>query len=74
MSSSTAFDEPPEFDVGDGVVTTGPVCPVWRRVRSGSPGIVVARTADRLVVARFGNGRRVESVQPSSLRLDSASN
>ena len=69
MPPFTTFDEPPEFDVGDRVVTTGPVGPVWRRVGSGSPGVVVARTADRLIAVRFDIGR-VEHVHPSSLRFD----
>lgn len=69
MPPSTSFDEPPEFDVGDRVVTTGPVGPRWRRVPRGSPGIVVARTPERLVAVRFDVGR-VEHVHPVSLTYE----
>lgn len=66
----TTFDEPPEFDVGDRVVTTEPIGPVWRRrVPRGSRGLVVARTADRLIAVRFDTGL-VEHVHPSVLGYD----
>jgi hypothetical protein len=70
MPPSTTFDDPPEFDVGDRVVTVEAVGPVWhRRVASGSHGIVVARTAERLIAVRFATGT-VEHLHPSQLRLD----
>ncbi|MGY1741113.1 MULTISPECIES: hypothetical protein [unclassified Blastococcus] len=69
MLFSTTFDEPPEFDVGDRVVTTDPVGPLWRRVPRGSAGVVVARTAERLIAVRFDTGR-VEHVHPASLAYE----
>ena len=71
MPPSTTFDEPPEFDVGDRVVTTGPIGPVWRRMPRGSTGVVIARTAERLVAVRFDAGG-VEHVHPTRLRLADA--
>jgi len=71
LPPSTTFDEPPEFDVGDQVVTTDPVGPRWHRVPRGSRGIVVARTAERLIAVRFESAR-VEHVHPSLLRFDEA--
>jgi hypothetical protein len=69
MPPSTTFDGPPEFDVGDRVVTTDPVGPRWRRVPRGSAGVVAARTAERLIAVRFDNGR-VEHVHPASLAYE----
>lgn len=70
MPPSTTFDDPPEFDVGDRVVTVDAIGPVWhRRVAAGSHGIVVARTAERLIAVRFTMGA-VEHLHPSQLRLD----
>lgn len=66
MPPSTTFDEPPEFDVGDRVVTTEPFGPLMRRVPRGTRGIVVARTADRLIAVRLESGR-VEHVHPNRL-------
>jgi Xrn1 SH3-like domain len=66
---STTFDEPPEFDVGDRVVTVDPVGPRWRRVPRGSAGIVVARTAERLVAVHFDSSR-VEHVHPALLTYE----
>jgi len=71
MPPSTTFDEPPEFHVGDRVVTTGRVGPVWHGIASGTAGVVVARTADRLIAVRFDGGR-VEHVHPGRLQLDPA--
>jgi hypothetical protein len=70
MPPSTTFDEPPEFDVGDRVITTEPIGPVLhRRLPRGSRGIVIARTAERLIAVHFDDGR-VEHVHPSALALD----
>ena len=70
MPAPTAFDEPPEFDVGDRVVTTEPLGPLWhRRIPRGSRGIVVARTADRLIAVRFDAGL-VEHLHPRVLAYD----
>lgn len=69
MPPSTTFDEPPEFDIGDRVVTTDSVGPPWHRIPRGSRGIVVARTADRLIAVRFYTGR-VEHLHPSLLQFD----
>jgi hypothetical protein len=72
MPPSTTFDEPPEFDVGDRVVTTEPIGPAWhRRVPRGARGIVLARTAERLIAVRFDTGA-VEHVHPAGLRYDDA--
>ena len=63
----TTFDEPPEFDVGDRVITTEPVGRRWRhRIDPGAHGIVIARTADRLIAVRFDDGR-VEHLHPRVL-------
>jgi len=79
MPPSTTFDEPPEFDVGDRVVTTGRVGSLRHGVPRGSHGIVIARTADRLIAVRFDADRapvdqtaggRVEHVHPSALRYE----
>jgi hypothetical protein len=70
MPPSTTFDEPPEYDAGDRVVTTEPIGPAWHRRQSrGSKGIVIARTADRLIAVRFDNGE-VEHLHPNVLALD----
>jgi hypothetical protein len=70
MPPSVTFDEPPEFDVGDRVITTEPIGPVLRRrVARGTGGIVVARTAERLIAVRFADGT-VEHVHPNTLALD----
>jgi hypothetical protein len=69
MPPSTTFDEPPEFDVGDRVITTDRWGPPWHRLPAGSRGIVVARTAERLIAVRFDTGR-VAHVHPSCLRYD----
>jgi hypothetical protein len=69
MPPSTTFDEPPEFDAGDRVVTTERVGPLWHRLPAGCRGVVVARTAERLIAVRFETGR-VEHIHPSSLRYD----
>jgi hypothetical protein len=61
--------QPPEFDVGDRVVTVDSVGSLLRRVPRGSAGIVVGRTPQRLVAVRFGAGR-VEHVHPSRLRFE----
>jgi hypothetical protein len=66
---STTFDEPPEFDVGDRVVTVGPVGSRLHRVPRGSAGVVVARTPERLIAVRFDTGR-VEHVHPYRLRYE----
>jgi hypothetical protein len=66
---STTFDEPPEFDVGDRVVTVDPVGPRLRRIPRGSAGMVVARTPERLIAVRFDLGR-VEHVHPARLRFE----
>ena len=64
---TTTFDEPPEFDVGDRVITNEAIGPAWhRRIPRGSPGIVIARTADRLIAVRFDNGQ-VEHLHPTLL-------
>jgi hypothetical protein len=71
--SPTTFDQPPEFDVGDRVVSTEPIGPVLhRRIPRGSRGIVIARTADRLIAVRFDTGH-VEHVHPNQLRFDHVS-
>lgn len=70
MLFSTTFDEPPEFDVGDRVMASEPIGHRWRvRVPRGTRGIVVARTADRLIAVRFVTGQ-VEHVHPSALSYD----
>jgi hypothetical protein len=69
MPPSTTFDEPPEFDVGDRVVTADRVGPRWRRMPAGSAGVVVARSAERLIAVRFDGGR-VEHVHPRSLAYE----
>lgn len=69
MPPSTTFDEPPEFDVGDRVVTTVPVGPRWHRMPRGSAGMVVARTPERLIAVRFDTAR-VEHVHPASLAFE----
>ena len=70
MPAPTAFDEPPEFDGGDRVVTKEPLGPQWRRcIPRGSRGIVVARTADRLIAVRFDTGL-VEHLHPGMLADD----
>jgi len=69
MPSSTTFDEPPEFDVGDRVITVDPLGPRWHRVPRGSAGVVVARTAERLIAVRFDTGR-VEHVHPADLMYE----
>jgi hypothetical protein len=69
VPASTTFDEPPEFDVGDRVVTVGPVGPRLHRVPHGAAGVVVARTPERLIAVRFDTGR-VEHVHPSRLRYE----
>lgn len=71
MPPSTTFDEPPEFDVGDRVVTTEPLGSLIHRVPRGSRGVVVARTAERLIAVRFESGR-VEHVHPNRLAYDDA--
>ena len=69
MPPSTTFDEPPEFDVGDRVVTEDPVGPRLRRIAPGSAGVVIARTPERLIAVRFDSGR-VQHVHPSRLRYE----
>ena len=69
MPASTTFDEPPEFDVGDRVVTVPPVGPLLHRVPRGSAGVVVACTPERLIAVRFGTGR-VEHVHPTCLAYE----
>ena len=70
MPTSTTFDEPPEFDVGDRVVTTEAIGPVLhRRVPRGTRGVVVARTADRLIAVRFADAH-VEHLHPTVLAFD----
>ena len=66
---STTFDEPPEFDAGDRVVTTEPVGPRWHRVPKGSAGTVSGRTPDRLIAVLFDSGR-VEHVHPACLAYE----
>lgn len=67
MPLATTFDEPPEYDVGDRVVTTEPLGPRWhRRQPRGSSGIVIARTAERLIAVRFTDGT-VEHLHPNDL-------
>jgi hypothetical protein len=51
------------------VVTIDPVGPRWHRVPRGSAGIVVARTAERLIAVRFDIGR-VEHVHPACLAYE----
>ncbi len=69
----TTFDEPPEYDAGDRVVLVSAIGPVWRRrVERGTRGIVVARTAERLIAVRFDDGT-VEHVHPNALRSDTES-
>ncbi|MGH3262762.1 MAG: hypothetical protein ACRDNS_12260, partial [Trebonia sp.] len=69
----TTFDEPPEYDVGDRVIAANAIGPVWhRRVARGTHGIVVARTAKRLIAVRFAEGT-VEHVHPNDLRFDTTS-
>jgi hypothetical protein len=70
MPSSTTFDEPPQYDIGDRVITREPIGPAWhRRKPRGSKGIVIARTAERLIAVRFEDGQ-VEHVHPNMLALD----
>jgi hypothetical protein len=69
MPPRTRFDEPPEFDAGDRVVAVERIGPPWHRFPAGSRGIVVARTADRLIAALFDTGR-VEHVHPAALRFE----
>jgi hypothetical protein len=66
---STTFDEPPEFDVGDRVVTVDPVGPRLHRIPRGSAGVVMARTPERLIAVRFDEGR-IEHVHPARLRFE----
>jgi hypothetical protein len=66
---TTTFEEPPEFDVGDRVVSTGRLGVMPHGVPRGSRGVVIARTADRLIAVRFDSGR-VEHMHPSRLRFD----
>ncbi|TWP34847.1 hypothetical protein [Leekyejoonella antrihumi] len=69
---TTSFDDPPEYDVGDRVIAANAIGPVWnRRVARGTGGIVIARTAERLIAVRFHNGA-VEHVHPNELRPDTA--
>ena len=69
MSAHTTFDEPPEFDVGDRVVTTKATGHRWHRSTArGERGIVVARTPDRLIAVRFDDGH-VDHVHPATLAL-----
>ena len=51
MPRSTTFDEPPQFDVGDRVVTTARVGSLLHGVPRGGRGLVIARTADRLIAS-----------------------
>jgi len=68
MPPSTTFDEPPEFDVGDQAVSAEPIGPTWhRRVPRGARGVVLTRTAERLIAVRFDSGE-VEHVHPNGLR------
>jgi hypothetical protein len=70
MPPSTTFDEPPQYETGDRVMTTEPVGSVWnRRQPRGSKGIVIARTATRLIAVRFEDGQ-VEHLHPNMLALD----
>jgi hypothetical protein len=70
MPASTTFDEPPEFDVGDRVVSTEAIGPLLhRRLPRGARGVVIARTAERLVAVRFQDGQ-VEHLHPGLLALD----
>ena len=69
MPPSTMFDEPPEFDLGDRVVTVEPLGRRWHRVPRGGAGVVVARTAERLVAVRFDTGR-MEHVHPARLAYE----
>ena len=70
---ATTFDDPPEYDVGDRVIAANAIGPVWhRRIARGACGIVVARTAERLVAVRFQDGT-VEHVHPSDLQPGAAS-
>ena len=69
MPPSTAIDGPPEFDVGDRVVTTGRVGPAWRRVPQGNAGVAVARTAERLIAVPF-HSVRVKHVHPAGLAFE----
>jgi hypothetical protein len=71
MPPSTTFDEPPEFDVGDRVLTTEQLGPLMHRLPRGSRGTVIARTADGLIAVRFETGR-VEHVHPAQLSYDDA--
>ncbi|GAA3164202.1 hypothetical protein GCM10010531_15480 [Blastococcus jejuensis] len=72
MPPSTTFDEPPEFDVGDRVVTVDPVGPRLHRIPRGSAGVVVARTPEeRLIAVRFDTGR-MEHVNPARLQFERA--
>jgi hypothetical protein len=69
MPPSTTFDEPPEFDVGDRVITTEAIGPVLSRRPRGACGIVIARTPDRLIAVRFEDAH-VEHLHPSVLAFD----
>ncbi len=65
---ATSFDDPPEYDVGDRVTAVSAIGRVWRRrVARGARGIVIARTAERLIAVRFLDGA-VEHVHPNDLR------
>lgn len=72
MPAFTTFDEPPEFDVGDRAVTTTATGHPWRRTTArGQHGMVIARTADRLIAVRFDDGH-VDHVHPATLTLEPA--
>jgi hypothetical protein len=71
MPPSTTFDEPPEFHIGDRVVTTGRVGRLGHGLARGTPGVVVALTTDGLIAVRFDAGR-IEHVHPGDLQLDPA--
>lgn len=67
MPVPTTFDEPPEFDIGDRVATTIATGPRWHRTTARDQhGIVVARTAERLIAVRFDDGH-VDHVHPATL-------
>jgi hypothetical protein len=67
MPPSTTFDEPPEYDPGDRVISREAIGPLWhRRQPRGGKGIVLARTADRLIAVRFDDGQ-VEDLHPNLL-------
>jgi hypothetical protein len=48
---STTFDETPQFDVGDRVVTDARVGSLLHGAARGGRGLVIARTADRLIAS-----------------------